>query len=79
MNFLIKKTEWSNLEFVLIKASFISFGVLVGLYFSKPMNLYVIYIAGVCLISSVIVTYLWLNKMMDKKEVNTRQIIKPEP
>jgi hypothetical protein len=34
MNFLRAKTTWSNIEFAIIKVSLISYGIIIGIYFT---------------------------------------------
>lgn len=66
MNFLSKKTSWSNIELGLMKICLICFGIVVGLYFFQSLKEYFLEFVGAFAITCVIVLYLWIKKSREE-------------
>ncbi|HKR04584.1 MAG TPA: hypothetical protein VJY62_08095 [Bacteroidia bacterium] len=63
MNFLRAKTTWTNIEFAIIKVSLISYGIIIGIYFTTFLKNYILWL---WLLFGITITWfilLWVNKM----------------
>lgn len=63
MNFFFINTTWTNAQLMLFKLCVFSFGIITGLYFYEYLKIYLPYIVGFCIITSVWIIYLWIKKM----------------
>ena len=68
MNFLAKKTTWSNMELWLFKACIFSGGITAGIYFYNFIDKYMMLFLLFFIITTIGLTYLWLKKMKQKTD-----------
>lgn len=67
MNFLRKKTSWSNAEFIVFKLCVASIYIIVGSYFHDFFSNYYVPLFVVFGITCLWTIYLWLSKMKEDK------------
>jgi hypothetical protein len=63
MNFLNRRTTWSNAEFIVLKICIATAYLLIGAHFHQYINDYTIPVLTVFGITVVWAVSLWLNKM----------------
>lgn len=66
MNFLFKKTTWSNWELWLFKACLFFGGIAAGIYFYKYVQMYLSLFFYFFLVTTIYITYLWIKKLNEK-------------
>jgi len=63
MNFLKIKTTWSNAELALFKICVLAAGIILGVYFNQHLKEYLFPLCFICLITGLVLLYLWIKKM----------------